>query len=234
MLRFLTVMNKTRKLTGFVRIFLVVFIGFLWWRDVHRESSNRGEHSLDVANGLKIGIVLFISSEVLFFASFFWCFFHSSISPNFEIGLVWPPKEIATFNPIRIPLLNTILLLSSGVSITWSHHCMLSIKYLESELALTVTILIGIVFSIFQGFEYQEAPFSMADSIYGSTFFLLTGFHGFHVLIGTIFLIVSLFRFNKINNSKNHTVGFECAAWYWHFVDVVWLFLYSMIYWWGN
>lgn len=213
---------------------LITWGAFTWWQDVHREASFQGLHSLQVINGLKVGMILFISSEVLFFSSFFWAFFHSRISPNIELGSIWPPELITTFNPISIPLLNTIILLSSGVSVTWSHHEMLNKNFLKSKNSLTLTIFLGIIFTALQGFEYIESPFSISDSAYGTTFFIATGFHGIHVIIGSLFLLISLLRFKNISNPHNHTTAFECAAWYWHFVDVVWLFLYSSIYWWGS
>jgi len=174
-----------------------------------------------------------IVSEVLFFVSFFWAFFHRRISPTIELGQNWPSLSIITFNPMRIPLINTILLLSSGVTVTWSHHEILKKDFSKATLSLIITITLGAIFTMLQGFEYLEAPFCISDSSFGSVFFITTGFHGLHVIIGSVFLIVSLVRFIKILNSKTHIVGFECAAWYWHFVDVVWLFLYSILYWWG-
>lgn len=226
-------MNKVRNTIILVSLLTTFVIAFSWWRDIHRESTNQGNHSSIVINGLKTGIILFITSEIFFFVSFFWSFFHRSISPTIELGQAWPPHSINSFNPIRIPLLNTILLLSSGVTITWSHHEIIIKNYSPSKLSLILTIILGIVFSLFQGFEYMEAPFSMSDSRFGSRFFIATGFHGLHVIIGSIFLLVSLIRFQKLVNSPTHIIGFECAAWYWHFVDVVWLFLYSILYWWG-
>ena len=229
----LILINKINLSIILTSIITIIIVAFLWWRDIHRESSSQGNHSYIVVNGLKTGIILFIASEVFFFISFFWSFFHRRISPTIELGQIWPPQSVKTFNPIRIPLLNTILLLSSGITITWSHHEILIKRYKKSKFSLSLTILLGIIFTLFQGFEYIEAPFCIADSRFGSTFFMATGFHGLHVIIGSLFLFISLKRFNKLINSNNHLVGFECAAWYWHFVDVVWLFLYSMLYWWG-
>lgn len=229
----LILINKKVSNFSLAALILTCLAAYVWWRDIHRESSDQGHHSFLVINGLKTGIILFISSEIFFFISFFWAFFHRRISPNVEIGQAWPPSQINSFNPIRIPLLNTILLLSSGVSITWSHHEILNKNYNKSKNALTITIILGMVFTLFQGFEYKEAPFCIADSSFGSTFFIATGFHGIHVIIGSIFLLISLIRFKKMINSNLHLIGFECAAWYWHFVDVVWLFLYSILYWWG-
>nr|ANG08304.1 cytochrome c oxidase subunit III [Ixodes persulcatus]UNO53746.1 cytochrome c oxidase subunit 3 [Ixodes persulcatus]UNO53759.1 cytochrome c oxidase subunit 3 [Ixodes persulcatus]UXX50333.1 cytochrome c oxidase subunit 3 [Ixodes persulcatus] len=205
---------------------------FQWWRDVSREAAFQGLHSSYVLWGLKFGMILFIISEIFFFISFFWAFFHSSLSPNVEIGAMWPPTNIYPFNPFEIPLLNTTILISSGISISWSHHSIINNNFKEAFYALFITILLGIMFSILQMWEYMQAQFSMSDSIFGSTFFMTTGFHGIHVIIGTTFLIISLFRMNKNLMSSSHHFGFEAAAWYWHFVDVVWLFLFTFMYWW--
>nr|YP_010937260.1 cytochrome c oxidase subunit III [Ixodes loricatus]WKW95217.1 cytochrome c oxidase subunit 3 [Ixodes loricatus] len=205
---------------------------FQWWRDVSREASLQGLHSSYVIWGLKMGMILFILSEVFFFVSFFWAFFHSSLSPNIEIGSLWPPKNIVPFNPFEIPLLNTTILISSGISISWSHHSLINNNFKETYNALLITIILGVTFTILQSWEYMQSQFSMSDSIFGSTFFMTTGFHGIHVIIGTTFLVVSLYRINKNLVSSTHHFGFEAAAWYWHFVDVVWLFLFTFMYWW--
>ena len=225
--------NKITSNLRLIAIVVILLTSIGWWRDVHREATVQGNHTTLVSNGLKTGIVLFILSEVLFFTSFFWAFFHRRISPTLELGQTWPPYQINSFNPIRVPLLNTILLLSSGVTVTWAHHEILKRNLEKSRLSLILTVILGAIFTSFQAFEYIEAPFCMADSCFGSTFFIATGFHGIHVLIGSAFLIVSFFRLKNLAFSKNHIVGFECAAWYWHFVDVVWLFLYRILYWWG-
>lgn len=205
---------------------------YQWWRDVVRESTFQGFHTLIVYRGLRIGIILFITSEILFFFSFFWAFYHSSLSPSIEIGQSWPPLGIMPFNPYDIPLINTIILISSGISITWCHHSIICKKFCERKWSLWTTILLGLYFTGLQGFEYFESSFSISDSIYGSTFFIATGFHGLHVIIGTSFLFVCLLRIHYLHFSPYHHFGFEAAAWYWHFVDVVWLFLYISIYWW--
>nr|AST10250.1 cytochrome c oxidase subunit III [Leucochrysa pretiosa] len=207
---------------------------YQWWRDVTREGTYQGLHTLSVTLGLRWGMILFIVSEVFFFISFFWAFFHSSLSPSIEIGQLWPPMGIQAFNPLEIPLLNTVILLSSGITITWAHHSLMSNNFTQTTQGLFLTVILGIYFSILQGFEYMESPFTIADSVYGSTFFMATGFHGLHVLIGTTFLLICLIRHINYHFSNNHHFGFEAAAWYWHFVDVVWLFLYISIYWWGS
>ena len=205
-----------------------------WWRDIIRERTFQGLHTAKVVNGLRWGIVLFITSEVMFFFSFFWAFFHRSLRPSVEIGACWPPAGIQPFNPFQIPLLNTAILLASGATVTWAHHAILESNYTQSVQGLFLTVILGIYFTALQAIEYYEAPFTIADSVYGSTFFVATGFHGLHVIIGSGFLLVTLGRAYICHFSSKHHFGFEAAAWYWHFVDVVWLFLYISIYWWGG
>nr|QAB05890.1 cytochrome c oxidase subunit III [Ixodes holocyclus]QAB05903.1 cytochrome c oxidase subunit III [Ixodes holocyclus] len=203
-----------------------------WWRDVSREASLQGNHTSNVIWGLKLGMILFIVSEIFFFISFFWAFFHSMLSPNIELGSIWPPHNIIPFNPFEIPLLNTTILISSGISVSWAHHSLMNNNFNETYKSLLITILLGILFTMLQMWEYSQAQFSISDSIFGTTFFVTTGFHGLHVIIGTTFLFVTLMRINKNLLSSTHHFGFEAAAWYWHFVDVVWLFLFTFMYWW--
>nr|YP_010139282.1 cytochrome c oxidase subunit III [Kaylathalia klovstadi]QQK54736.1 cytochrome c oxidase subunit III [Kaylathalia klovstadi] len=205
-----------------------------WWRDISREGTFQGLHTAVVAKGLRWGMILFITSEVLFFFSFFWAFFHSSLAPSMEIGLLWPPLGVLPFNPFQVPLLNTIILLASGVTVTWAHHGVMENNYSQTFQGLAATVVLGLYFTSLQGLEYWEASFTISDSAYGSTFFMATGFHGIHVIIGTTFLGVCLLRHSSQHFSSGHHFGFEAAAWYWHFVDVVWLFLYMSIYWWGS
>nr|AOY39687.1 cytochrome c oxidase subunit 3 [Scolytinae sp. BMNH 1040146] len=218
----------------FLSLFINSLIMFQWWRDITRESTLQGNHTLKVYNGLRWGMILFITSEIFFFIAFFWAFLHSSLSPSMEIGLLWPPKGIQTFNPLEIPLLNTLILLSSGLTITWTHHSIMENNYSQAFISLLITVILGIYFTILQGFEYMEAQFTIADSAYGTTFFMTTGLHGMHVLVGTSFLFVCLMRLKNNHFSSKHHFGFEAAAWYWHFVDVVWLCLYLLMYWWSN
>nr|YP_009918992.1 cytochrome c oxidase subunit III [Elodes minuta]ARH53849.1 cytochrome c oxidase subunit 3 [Elodes minuta]QMP96572.1 cytochrome c oxidase subunit III [Elodes minuta] len=218
----------------FLGLLITVLTMFQWWRDITREGTFQGLHTMKVTNGLRLGMILFITSEVLFFMSFFWGFFHSSLAPTIELGMSWPPKSITPFNPLEIPLLNTLILLSSGITITWAHHSLMENNFKQCSQGLFLTIFLGVYFSFLQGLEYMEAPFTIADAIYGSSFFMATGFHGLHVIIGTTFLLVCWIRHLKNHFSSIHHFGFEAAAWYWHFVDVVWLFLYISIYWWGS
>nr|YP_010990570.1 cytochrome c oxidase subunit III [Kodaianella bicinctifrons]WOW98884.1 cytochrome c oxidase subunit III [Kodaianella bicinctifrons] len=227
-------MTKKEMITMNVGMLMTTLCSIVWWRDVTRESTYQGNHTNKVISGIKMGMILFIMSEIMFFSSFFWSFFHSSLSPSIEIGMNWPPKSIKSFNPTEVPLLNTIILISSGVTVTWSHQTILMNKYKNSIKALMLTIILGVYFTFLQKWEYSQSMFSMADSIYGSTFFISTGFHGIHVIVGTTFLIVCLLRMKLMHFTMNHHLGFEAAAWYWHFVDVVWLFLYLSVYWWGK
>ena len=213
---------------------MVLYSMFVWWRDVIREATYEGHHTLVVQTGLRYGMLLFILSEVMFFVAFFWGFFHSSLAPTVEIGAVWPPKGIQVLNPWEIPFLNTIILLTSGAAVTWAHHAILAGKRQEAIYGLALTVALAAIFTAFQAYEYYEAPFSISDGIYGSTFFMSTGFHGFHVIIGTLFLSVCLYRLINYHFTKQHHFGFEAAAWYWHMVDVVWLFLFVSIYYWGG
>nr|YP_004934829.1 cytochrome c oxidase subunit III [Leucophytia bidentata]AEQ93824.1 cytochrome c oxidase subunit III [Leucophytia bidentata] len=221
----------TLLLLGLITTALVAGV---WWRDVIRESTFQGHHASCVALGLKIGVSLFILSEICFFFAFFWAYFHSSLSPTIEIGSQWPPMGITTLETFQVPLLNTSVLLLSGVSITWTHHSIEAGQHKSAVSGLFFTILLGAYFLVLQYGEYAETSFSLADSIYGSSFFLATGFHGTHVAVGVTFLTVCFYRLYCAHFDKSHHVGFLAAAWYWHFVDVVWLFLYVSIYWWGS
>jgi cytochrome c oxidase subunit 3 len=215
--------------------FLLINVASFWWRDVIREGTFEGKHTKPVEKGLAIGVALFIVSEIMFFFAFFWAFFHVSLSPGVEIGCTWPPHGITPLNPWKIPLLNTAILLLSGVTLTTSHYFLvLGESRLNVFLYQAFTIFLGLIFTGFQVLEYLEAPFSIQDGIYGTVFFMLTGFHGTHVIIGTIFIIVGTVRFIKHHFTREHHLGFEAAAWYWHFVDVVWLFLYIFLYCWGS
>ena len=216
----------------------VVISAFLWWRDVLKESRTAGMHTPIVRLGLRYGMTLFISSEVMFFVGFFWAWFHFALYPGHVSGAevaVWPPAGTLTFNPWHLPFLNTLILLLSGTTITWAHHALLQGDRKHLIMGLGFTILLGLTFTALQAVEYAEAPFAFSGGgVYTSVFFLATGFHGFHVIVGTIFLIVCWFRARSGGFSPTRHFGFEAAAWYWHFVDVVWLFLFLSIYVWGG
>nr|AXS65695.1 cytochrome c oxidase subunit 3 [Coleoptera sp. 3 KM-2017] len=226
--------HKNEMYLFFLGVTILLLTMIQWWRDIVREGTFQGKHTIKVVEGLKLGMILFIISEVFFFISFFWGFFHSSLAPTVEIGMMWPPKGIQVFNPMEIPLLNTMILLCSGITVTWAHHSIMESNHNQAMLSLIITVTLGIYFTILQAYEYLESSFCISDSIYGSSFFMATGFHGIHVIIGTTFLAICLMRHSMYHFTKNHHFGFEAAAWYWHFVDVVWLFLYISIYWWGS
>lgn len=213
---------------------LIILVIVQWWRDVIREGTFIGAHTQFVITGLRWGIVLFITSEIIFFLAFFWAFFHRRLAPTPELGCCWPPTGVSPINPFSIPLLNTAVLLASGVTVTWAHHRLMLGDRKRTIIALSLTVLLGAYFTLLQAEEYIEAPFSIADRTYGSTFFVATGFHGIHVLIGSTFLLITLIRAINHQFSSFHHLGFEAAAWYWHFVDVVWIFLFICIYWWGT
>ena len=219
---------------------------FFWWRDVVKEAE-AGYHNKVVDYGLRYGMVLFIMSEVLFFSAWFWAFFDASLFPGGSdnpemvsrtevMGGVWPPVEMEgkLFNPWHVPLLNTLILLSSGATVTWAHRCLILNDRKGFLFALAVTIALGAVFTSLQAYEYLESAFGFTEGIYPSVFYMATGFHGAHVIIGTVFLLVCWFRGYLGQFTPTHHFGFEAAAWYWHFVDVVWLFLFSFVYWWGG
>ena len=210
---------------------------FLWWRDVLKESGTPGMHSKVVQLGLRYGMTMFIASEVMFFSAFFWGYFHFALFPEHVAGqaaAVWPPVGVHTFDPFHLPFLNTMILLLSGTTITWAHHGLLTGNRNALKWGLGLTILLGLSFTTFQAIESSDAPFKFINGgVYPSVFFLATGFHGFHVIVGTIFLTVCWFRAMRGSFTVERHFGFEAAAWYWHFVDVVWLFLFVAIYWWG-
>jgi cytochrome c oxidase subunit 3 len=233
-------------------VFLAGLLGvlvtmFSWWGNVIREGK-AGDHTPVVQLHLRYGMILFIASEVMFFVAWFWAFFSSALFPaplevvegaaslvtDGSLVAQWPPKGIEVLNPFGFPLLNTFILLCSGTTVTWAHHALIHGDREGLKRGLLCTILLGLLFTSIQAYEYAQAPFAFKGNIYGATFFMATGFHGAHVIIGTIFLAVCLFRANKGDFTPKQHFGFEAAAWYWHFVDVVWLFLFVSIYVWGG
>jgi len=219
----------------------VIYGAFEWWRDVIKES-HKGDHKPVVQIGLRYGMILFIASEVMFFVAWFWAFFNAWLYPLNPItdfgdfwGIVsqdapWPPAGIETFDPWHLPFINTLILLLSGTTVTWAHHALLEGDREGLKKGLLVTVALGAIFSVLQGYEYSHAAFGFSGNIYSAAFYMATGFHGFHVIIGTIFLAVCLGRSYKGHFTTEKHFGFEAAAWYWHFVDVVWLFLFVCIY----
>ena len=215
-------------------LFSVVYTAYLWWRDIVREATYEGHHTRVVQAGLRFGRVLFIVSEVRLFLAFFWAFFNAAFAPAPQIGAVWPPVGIEVINPWVLPLLNTLLLLTSGASLTWSHAALLGGYRLEARTGLVLTLIFATLFTLCQAYEYVHAPFTIADGVYGSSFYRLTGLHGRHVFVGTLFLLVALIRRRRHHYTVGSHIGYECAAWYWHFVDVVWIFLFLAVYTWGE
>nr|YP_009519724.1 cytochrome c oxidase subunit III [Colpocephalum griffoneae]AYC65898.1 cytochrome c oxidase subunit III [Colpocephalum griffoneae] len=230
----LTINHLSYSFYILVLILFFVFSSFYgWMRDVCSEGFLQGNHTTLVQTGLKTGMVLFIISEVLFFFSFFWSLFYYSVTPSVEI-YSWPPTGLESVDPMGVPLLGTLILISSGISITWSHHATMHGDKNGALTSLALTIMMGLIFSVLQFTEYKECSFTISDSVFGSIFFLSTGFHGFHVLVGTFMLIFCFIRMYFNHFSLSHHVGYEAAIWYWHFVDVVWIFLYICMYWWGS
>lgn len=231
---------------AFAGLAMVLWVMFGWWTQVVREGRT-GDHTPVVEIGLKYGMILFIASELMFFGAWFWSFFEFAIffdartgatfdatNPIYAEGLsrfaAWPPVGVTTFDPFHLPLMNTLILLLSGTTVTAAHHALQHNRLDNAKFMLLLTIVLGAAFTGLQVLEYSEAQFSYDGTIYGSAFFMATGFHGAHVVIGTIFLTVCLLRIMAGNMTAKKHLGFEFAAWYWHFVDVVWLFLFAFVY----
>jgi cytochrome c oxidase subunit 3 len=220
---------------------IVLYTMFAWWGDTIKEA-HEGYHTPVVSLHLRYGMIMFIASEVMFFVAWFWAFFDASLFPGEAeqvartafTGGVWPPKGTEVLDPFHLPLYNTIILLLSGTTVTWAHHALINNNRKGLIWGLILTVALGVLFTCCQAYEYAHAPFAFKHSIYGATFFMATGFHGFHVIIGTIFLFVCLMRAVAGDFTPKQHFGFEAAAWYWHFVDVVWLFLFTCIYVWAS
>jgi cytochrome c oxidase subunit 3 len=228
------IINFKINIISLFNLIIIIRISILWWRDVIRERTFQGNHNFYIINLIKFRIILFIISEIFLFISFFWNFLHNSLAPSIELGLNWPPKNIIFFNPLLIPLLNTIILLTSSFTVTLAHLYLLNNSKKKTIIFINLTIILSIYFLILQILEYKQATFTFSDSIFGSSFYIATGFHGLHVIIGTIFLIINLLRIIKLHFSYIHHIRFELGAWYWHFIDIIWLFLYITFYWWNN
>jgi len=239
--------NPYGKFVFLLGLLGVVVTMFSWWANVVREA-HEGHHTPVVQLHLRYGMILFIASEVMFFVAWFWAFFSAALFPapievvdgatqvisDATVAATWPPKGLEVLDPFGYPLLNTLILLCSGTTVTWAHHSLIHGDREGLKKGLWCTILLGLLFTSIQAYEYIHAPFDFKGNIYGATFFMATGFHGAHVIIGTIFLIVCLVRAYKGDFTPKQHFGFEAAAWYWHFVDVVWLFLFVSIYVWGG
>ena len=225
-------MNDSGPWMALIGLAGVLYTMYAWWAEVVVEG-NTGDHTPVVKIGLRYGVILFITSEVMFFVAWFWAFFRASLFPI--EGYAWPPVGIETLDAWHLPLINTLILLCSGAAATWAHHALAHDNDRKGLVqGLILSILLGALFTFFQGYEYIHATFGFSGGVYGGTFFMATGFHGFHVIVGTIFLAVCLYRAQKGDFTPESHIGFEAAAWYWHFVDVVWLFLFASIYIWGG
>lgn len=224
-----------------IGLLIVLYTMFGWWSDTIKES-HEGHHTRVVSLHLRYGMIMFIASEVMFFVAWFWAFFDAALYADETIqvarmeytGGVWPPEGTKVLDPLHLPLFNTVTLLLSGTTVTWAHHSLLEGDRQGLKWGLGLTVVLGILFSYVQVYEYTVAPFAFKDSLYGATFFMATGFHGFHVFVGTIFLAVCWVRALRGHFTREKHFGFESAAWYWHFVDVVWLFLFFAIYIWAS
>ncbi len=217
-------------LAGLIAVLICMFF---WWKDVIYEATVEKAHTPIAFIGMRYGMALFIASEVMFFVAFFWAYFNAGFFPNEHIGFLWPPANIHVIDPFDLPLMMTMILLLSGCTVTWAHHAIVEGKNEDFAMGLGLSVLLGVFFLGFQVYEYVYAHFGFTDGIYASTFYMATGFHGFHVLVGTIFLFVCWVRAKKKHFTKESHFGFEAAAWYWHFVDVVWLFLFIAVYVWS-
>lgn len=218
---------------------LVLYVMYAWWADVVRESNNGVDHTPVVRLGLRYGVIFFIMSEVMFFLAWFWAFFKQRLYPMGPespwVDGIYPPAGIETFDPWHLPLINTLVLLLSGCAVTWAHHALVHGNNRKDLInGLTIAVVLGVLFSLLQAYEYSHAAFAFSGSLYAASFYMATGFHGFHVIVGTIFLFICLIRAIKGDFTPERHVGFEAAAWYWHFVDVVWLFLFVAVYVWGR
>ncbi len=225
----------------YIGLIIVLYTMYAWWSDTIKEA-DQGDHTRVVSIHLRYGMIMFIASEVMFFAAWFWAFFDASLFADEAIqvarveytGGQWPPLGLEVLDPYHLPLFNTVILLLSGTTVTWAHHALIHNQRGMLKIMLLITVLLGTLFTMVQAYEYVHAPFTFSGSIYGATFFMATGFHGFHVLIGTIFLTVCLLRAMAGHFKPDQHFGFEAAAWYWHFVDVVWLFLFFAVYIWAS
>ena len=236
-----TTMGMSGPWVFIVGLLVVLYTMYGWWADTIKEA-HAGDHTRVVSLHLRYGMIMFIVSEVMFFVAWFWAFFDAALYPDEAVqtarvahtGGQWPPSSIAVIDPLHLPLFNTITLLLSGTTVTWAHHALLEDDRKGVIWGLVLTVVLGAIFTAVQAYEYAVAPFAFSESIYGATFFMATGFHGFHVLVGTIFLIVCYFRALAGHFTPEKHFGFEAAAWYWHFVDVVWLFLFCCVYVWAS
>jgi cytochrome c oxidase subunit 3 len=215
-------------------LLIIIFTSIFWFLDISREAVVGGYHTRVVRKGLKTGFIFFIASEIMLFFGFFWAFFHSALCPSIEIGAVWPPVGLQVIPVFDFPLFNTFVLIISGFSVTWAHRGISMGSYKDTIDGFILTIFLGFFFIFLQGLEYYESTFNLQDGIYPSVFFLLTGLHGCHVIIGAFFLLFCFWSLIANHFLTNHYLRFVFAIWYWHFVDIVWIFLFLSLYCWGS
>nr|YP_010447214.1 cytochrome c oxidase subunit III [Lottia goshimai]UTM92222.1 cytochrome c oxidase subunit 3 [Lottia peitaihoensis] len=215
-------------------LFSVLLTACFWWRDVIREATFQGKHTKLVQSFIKTGMLLFIASEAMFFVSFFWAFLHFALSPTFEVGMTWPPLGVYPPNAWGVPLLNSTLLISSGFTLTWASRAVKEASKWSAAAGLLSTLILGAIFMWVQANEWWDAPFDIRDSVYGNCFYMMTGLHGLHVFAGLVFILVCFIRLLRNHFSTARHLGLQCAIWYWHFVDVVWIFLWAVVYVWGG
>jgi len=227
---FILALTGRRSWWGAIGVVVLALLAFVWWCDLVEEATMGGHHTYVITNTLKFGFILFILSEIILFFSFFWSWLHSSLAPTVSLGGSWPPTGLIPVDPYRLPLFNTVLLLSRGASVTWAHYQIVNGGYALEP--IWVTVYLGLFFIIRQAVEYKLCGFAMSDSVFGSIFYMTTGLHGAHVFVGAVFLTVGTVRMRLGHFSRLHHIGLEMAIWYWHFVDVVWLGLYVLYYVW--
>lgn len=215
-------------------IVTILYSMTLWFKDIIAESTYLGDHTLAVKKGIMQGFLLFVVSEILIFASLFWSYLHSALNPTVELGMTWPPTGIEAISPAELPLLNTIILLASGATITYAHHALLNGNRVNTLYGFTYSTVLIILFVALQGLEYKFAPFTIADSVYGSAFFSTTGLHGLHMIMLAIMLLVCTFRVYNYDFTNSSHVFAETSILYLHVLDVIWLFIYIVMYWWGS
>jgi len=218
----------------YLGIILIILISIFWFLEIFMEATTLGFHTKIVKSGLKKGFILFIASEIMLFFGFFWAFFHSALNPSIELGAIWPPAGLDLIPVKFFPLFNTLILIISGFSVTWVHRGVAIGSFKESIDGFLITILLGFLFILLQGLEYYEATFNLEDGVYPSIFFMLTGLHGCHVIVGVIFLIVCFISLLFNHYLTSHYLRLVFAIWYWHFVDIVWIILFLTLYCWGS
>jgi heme/copper-type cytochrome/quinol oxidase subunit 3 len=217
-----------------IGLLILIITSIFWFLDISREAVVKGYHTKIVRQGLKLGFLFFITSEIMLFFGFFWAFFHSALCPSIEVGTIWPPVGLRVIPVFEFPLFNTFILIISGFSVTWVHRAISLGSFKDSIDGFMITIFLGLFFVFLQGLEYYESTFNFQDGVYPSAFFMLTGLHGCHVIVGVCFLFVCFISLLNNHYLTNHYLRLVFAIWYWHFVDIVWIILFLSVYCWGS